>query len=144
MVRPVALIIGGTDKVGQALSAELSDNGYSVVMTYSPSDLESTRWLGSMHARGYDLRTFGWYPCDVADDASWRACIAAVIADKGAIDVLVNSAELTGDTALDLSAVLCAPAPTIGKEVDHLVASAGSIRPQLRARTVSIAPRAPA
>ncbi len=109
MVKKVAIIIGGCDKLAEAMSAKLADSGYSVALTYSASDLQANPWLGSMHARGYDLRAFGWYPCDVSDEASWRSCISAVIADRGPIDILINTAELTGDMTLDWNAVLCAP-----------------------------------
>ncbi len=90
----VALVTGGMGGLGEAVCIKLAALGYQVVTTYSPGNTKSGAWLAEMERLGYNFRAF---PCDVADYDSSAACVAAITAEVGAIDVLVNNAGITRD-----------------------------------------------
>ena len=94
MTKRVALITGGMGGLGETVSTKMSDAGYSVAVTYSPSNTTSAKWLAEMKERSYEFRA---YPCDVADYDSCAACVAAVVKDLGFVDILVNNAGITKD-----------------------------------------------
>jgi len=95
MAKRVALITGGMGGLGETISTKMADAGYTVAVTYSPSNKTSTDWLAEMKAKGY---LFNAYVCDVTDYDSAKACCAKVAADLGQIDILVNNAGITKDT----------------------------------------------
>jgi acetoacetyl-CoA reductase len=80
--------------LGETISTKMSDAGYRVVVTYSPSNTKYKSWLEDMKKRGY---AFGAFPVDVVDyDACAKQC-AAIQGEVGAIDILVNNAGITRD-----------------------------------------------
>jgi len=94
MAQRLALITGGMGGLGETISTKMSDAGYRVAVTYSPSNHQSEAWIGEMKARGYAFRA---YACDVADYDSAKRCVETVVADLGAVDILVNNAGITRD-----------------------------------------------
>ena len=90
----VALVTGGMGGLGEAICIKLAALGDKVVTTYSPGNKTSQEWLRAMNDMGYGFKA---YPCDVSDYDSCKACIAAITADMGPIDVLVNNAGITRD-----------------------------------------------
>ena len=90
----VALITGGMGGLGETISTKMSDAGYQVAVTYSPSNKTSKQWLTEMKEKGYDFRA---YPCDVSDFDSCAASAAAVEKELGPVDILVNNAGITRD-----------------------------------------------
>ena len=94
MTKRVALITGGMGGLGETISTKMSDAGYRVAVTYSPSNKTSAQWLADMKTRGYDFRAF---PCDVVDYDACAACVAAVVEEFGPVDILVNNAGITKD-----------------------------------------------
>jgi acetoacetyl-CoA reductase len=125
MRKKIALITDGAGALAQAVSAKLTDAGYGVAMTYSPSDKSANQWLANMRARGYDLQSFGWYPCDVTDEASFKYCLSAVTRDRGAIDVLVNNTHVTRETTFDWSTLLHTSVLNMTKEACDAMAGRG-------------------
>ena len=95
MTKRLALITGGMGGLGETVSTKLADAGYTVAVTYSPSNKTSESWLKDLKAKGYDFKA---YACDVTDFDSAKACCAKVVADLGPIDILVNNAGITKDT----------------------------------------------
>ncbi len=95
MAKRLALITGGMGGLGETISTKLADAGYTVAVTYSPSNKNSAAWLAEMKAKGY---LFNAYACDVTDYESSKSCCAKVAADLGQIDILVNNAGITKDT----------------------------------------------
>lgn len=74
----VALVTGGASGIGAAAAAQLTERGAAVaVLDLNP---------GESAAEHVAMR------CDVADDVSVRAAVAAVAAKFGRIDVVVNNA----------------------------------------------------
>ncbi len=94
MAKRVALITGGMGGLGETISTKMSDAGYTVAVTYSPSNKTSGEWLAEKKKQGY---TFRAYPCDVASYESSEGCVKAVVADLGPVDILVNNAGITKD-----------------------------------------------
>ena len=90
----VALVTGGMGGLGEAVCIKMAAMGYQVVTTYSPGNTKSGAWLSDMDKLGFKFRA---YPCDVADYDSAAACVAAITAEVGPIDVLVNNAGITRD-----------------------------------------------
>jgi acetoacetyl-CoA reductase len=94
MAKRVALITGGMGGLGEVISTKMADAGYTVAVTYSPSNKTSAEWLKAMKENGYEFRA---YPCDVADYESCQACVSSVATDLGTVDILVNNAGITKD-----------------------------------------------
>ena len=105
----IALITGGMGGLGETISAKMSEAGYRVAVTYSPTNKTADKWAAAMKAKGYE---FHIYPCDVADFDSCKACVDKLAADFGPVDILVNNAGITRDmtfrkmTKADWDAVL--------------------------------------
>ncbi len=90
----VALVTGGMGGLGETITAKMGDAGYRVAVTYSPGNTKHGEWVAEMKSRGYDVLAV---PCDVADIDSCARAVAAVTAQMGAVDVLVNNAGITRD-----------------------------------------------
>ncbi|MGE5505040.1 MAG: acetoacetyl-CoA reductase [Actinomycetota bacterium] len=88
----LALVTGGTRGIGRAISVALKEAGYRVVANYCGNEDA---------ARRFNAET--GIPClrfDVADFEACRAGIAAITAEHGPVDVLVNNAGITRDTPM--------------------------------------------
>jgi len=94
MAKRLALITGGMGGLGEIISTKMSDAGYRVAVTHSPSNKTTGEWTVQMKSRGYEFRT---YPCDVADFESCKSCVGGVTRDLGPVDILVNNAGITRD-----------------------------------------------
>lgn len=88
----VALVTGGTRGIGHAISVELKKAGYTVAANYAGNDAAAEAF-----AKETGIRTFKW---DVGDYDACVKGIAAVEAELGAVDVLVNNAGITRDAML--------------------------------------------
>ncbi|WP_181407550.1 SDR family NAD(P)-dependent oxidoreductase [Nocardioides sambongensis] len=78
---PVAVVTGAAGNIGRRLLDRLATAGYRVVGLDLPGALPA----GDARFRG----------CDITDDAEVRTVLAAVVADLGRIDVLVNNAGIS-------------------------------------------------
>jgi acetoacetyl-CoA reductase len=94
MAKRVALITGGMGGLGETISTKMADAGYTVVVTYSPSNTTAQKWTADMKARGY---SFHAYAADVGDYDSCAACIEKIGREVGPVDILVNNAGITRD-----------------------------------------------
>lgn len=94
MAKRVALITGGMGGLGETVSTKMADAGYTVAVTYSPSNKTSDQWLRDMKGRGYDFKA---YACDVGNYESCEVCVKQVTKDLGPVDILVNNAGITKD-----------------------------------------------
>ena len=83
MAKRVALITGGMGGLGEIISTKMADAGYTVVVTYSPSNTTAQKWTADMKARGY---SFHAYPADVGDYDSCAACIDKISREVGPAD----------------------------------------------------------
>jgi acetoacetyl-CoA reductase len=96
MTKRIALVTGGMGGIGEAISVQLDDAGYQVIVTYSPGNTGANEWLARMESQG---RKFRAYPVDVADFDSCDACVKQISAEVGPIDILVNNAGITRDAS---------------------------------------------
>jgi acetoacetyl-CoA reductase len=94
MSNRVAVITGGMGGLGETISTKMADAGYRVVVTYSPSNKASDKWLAAMQEKGY---RFNAAACDVTDFDSSKSCVEQVVAEVGPVDILVNNAGITKD-----------------------------------------------
>jgi acetoacetyl-CoA reductase len=88
----VALVTGGVRGIGAAIALALRDAGCHVAANYFANTEKADAFA---HETG--IRAYRW---DVGDFAACRDGIAAVEADLGPIDVLVNNAGITRDRML--------------------------------------------
>ncbi|MEX1660167.1 acetoacetyl-CoA reductase [uncultured Thioclava sp.] len=85
----VALVTGGTRGIGAAISAALSEAGYTVVANYAGNDDAAAKFTEETGIKAYK-----W---SVADYDGCAAGIAKIEEEIGPIDVLVNNAGITRD-----------------------------------------------
>jgi acetoacetyl-CoA reductase len=85
----VAIVTGGTRGIGEAISVALRDAGFAVAANYAGNEEK---------ARAFTERTgIRAYKWDVADLDACVAGVAAVEAELGPVDVVVNNAGITRD-----------------------------------------------
>ncbi|HLZ03172.1 MAG TPA: acetoacetyl-CoA reductase [Bradyrhizobium sp.] len=87
----VALVTGGTRGIGAAISKALKNAGYKVAASYAGNDAAAEKFKAET-----GVPVYKW------DVASFEACadgIKKVEAELGPIEVLVNNAGITRDTA---------------------------------------------
>ncbi len=92
--KPVALVTGAATGIGRSAVLALARKNYDVVVNYSRSE-EAAKDTGR-DAEALGARTL-LYRCDVSDDASVRAMLAAVAERFGRLDALINNAGTTVD-----------------------------------------------
>ena len=81
------MITGGSSGIGLATGIRFIERGAKVVSL----DLK----------RPYDEKRIAWQYCDVADDSSVRAAVAAAVKSLDGLDVLVNSAGIGMQGSID-------------------------------------------
>ena len=87
----VALVTGGTRGIGGAISKALKDAGYKVAASYAGNDAAAEKFKAET-----GIPVYKW------DVSSFDACaegVKKVEAELGPVDVLVNNAGITKDTA---------------------------------------------
>ena len=87
----VALVTGGTRGIGAAISKALKAAGYKVAASYAGNDAAAEKFKAET-----GIPVYKW---DVSSFDDCGAGIKKVEADLGPIDVLVNNAGITKDTA---------------------------------------------
>ena len=87
-----ALVTGGSRGIGEAISIALRDAGYTVAANYGGNDEAANAFK---EKTGIPV-----YKFDVGDFEACQAGVAAVEADLGPVEVLVNNAGITRDGML--------------------------------------------
>lgn len=88
----VALVTGGTRGIGKAIAVALKEAGYKVAANYGGNEESAKKFTEET-----GIPSFKW---NVGDYAACEAGVAAVEAEVGPIDVLVNNAGITRDGML--------------------------------------------
>ncbi len=88
----VAVVTGGTRGIGAAISIGLKDAGYSVAASYAGNDEAANSFKAET-----GISVYKW---DVSDFDACKEGLAAVEADLGPVEILVNNAGITRDTTL--------------------------------------------
>ena len=92
----VAIVTGAARGIGQQIAKALAQNGAKVaVVDLKPEWCEETAEI--VRAAGSEALALG---CNVAESAEVDACVRAVLAKIGAVDIMVNTAGLTKDGLL--------------------------------------------
>ncbi|MFI6445755.1 3-oxoacyl-ACP reductase FabG [Kitasatospora sp. NPDC050543] len=89
----VAVVTGAAQGIGAATAQRLAEEGATVAVV----DLTAERaqaTVDAITAKGGTARAYG---CDVADHEAVEAVFAQVVADLGALHILVNNAGITRD-----------------------------------------------
>ncbi len=94
--RRKALVTGSSSGIGAAASVALARAGYDVAVNYASSKARAEATAAACAAEGGNSFAV---KCDVADDGEVRAMIAACEDAFGRLDVLVNNAGTTIETA---------------------------------------------
>ena len=97
----VALITGGSRGIGAACARKLAALGADIAVVYAGNAEKANEVCAACEALGVRART---YQCDVADFDAVKQTVAAVKAELGSVDILVNSAGITRD---GLVAAMC-------------------------------------
>jgi acetoacetyl-CoA reductase len=85
----VAIVTGGTRGIGEAISLALQAQGLKVAANYAGNDVKAQAF-----AERTGIAVFKW---DVSNYDACQAGVAAVEAELGPVDVLVNNAGITRD-----------------------------------------------
>lgn len=88
----VAIVTGGTRGIGEAISLALRDAGMTVAANYAGNEAKAAAFTERTGIKAYK-----W---DVGDHEACLAGVAAVEADLGSVDVVVNNAGITRDGTL--------------------------------------------
>jgi 3-oxoacyl-[acyl-carrier protein] reductase len=92
--KPAALITGAATGIGRAAAVALAAAGYDVAINYSRSESAARETAAQAQAKGAKTLLF---QCDVSHDPSVREMLAAVQAEFGRLDGLVNNAGTTSN-----------------------------------------------
>ena len=97
----VALITGASRGIGAACAKKLAALGADIAVIYAGNAEKANEVCTACQALGVRARA---YQCDVADFDAVKQTVAAVKAELGSVDILVNSAGITRD---GLVAAMC-------------------------------------
>jgi NAD(P)-dependent dehydrogenase (short-subunit alcohol dehydrogenase family) len=93
-----ALVTGAAKRIGRAIALKLAAAGANVAITYrdsQPDAEETVRAIAALDVDAFAVR------CDVGDPQSIREAVAAVAAEFGQLDLLVNNAGLFESAPLE-------------------------------------------
>jgi 3-oxoacyl-[acyl-carrier protein] reductase len=90
-----ALVTGASRGIGRAIAVALARGGAKVALNYAGNEAAAAEALKLVQEAGAPQAKL--YRFDVADPAACAAAVEAVVADLGALDVLVNNAGIALD-----------------------------------------------
>jgi NAD(P)-dependent dehydrogenase (short-subunit alcohol dehydrogenase family) len=93
-----AFVTGGAKRIGRGIALALARAGADVAIGYRKSQAEAAQTASEIAALG---RRAVALECNVRSEASVRAAVAAVAAEFGRLDVLVNNAALFASAPLE-------------------------------------------
>jgi NAD(P)-dependent dehydrogenase (short-subunit alcohol dehydrogenase family) len=93
-----ALVTGAAKRIGRGIALALADAGADVAITYLGSKTEAEATVSDLQARGVRAMAV---VCDVREESSVQAAVAAVVGELGGLDVLVNNAGMFQTAALE-------------------------------------------
>ncbi|MEM9228485.1 MAG: SDR family NAD(P)-dependent oxidoreductase, partial [Pseudomonadota bacterium] len=83
------LVTGGGRGIGAAVARRLASEGAHVTITYAGSPIEADKVVKEVAAKGGQARAI---EADARKIGASAAAVAAVVADRGALDILVSNA----------------------------------------------------
>jgi len=97
-----ALVTGGAKRIGRTLALTLAEAGADVAITYRGSEAEALATVTELQSFG--VRALASH-CDVREESSVDAAVAAVVDALGGLDLLVNNAGAFETKALETISV---------------------------------------
>jgi acetoacetyl-CoA reductase len=91
----VAIVTGGARGIGGAISTALAADGAIVAVLGVPEDRERTETL--RNSLNGTAKLVHFYEANVADPQACTSAVAAVLAQHGRVDILINNAGITKD-----------------------------------------------
>ncbi len=93
----IALVTGAMGGIGTEICRQLVEDGFKVLATHRPGKEDAAQqWLED---ESFDSGTLNLLSLDVTDSTSCVETLKQVMKDYGTIDVLVNNAGITRDSA---------------------------------------------
>src|SRR6187402_621211 len=92
-----ALVTGASKGIGRSIALKYADQGANVAFTYLSSVEQGQALETELTAKGIKAKG---YRSDASDFAQAEKLVNDVIADFGALDILINNAGITADTLL--------------------------------------------
>ncbi|MCD8065883.1 MAG: 3-oxoacyl-[acyl-carrier-protein] reductase [Oscillospiraceae bacterium] len=89
-----ALVTGASRGIGAAIALKLASRGADIAIIYAGNSAAAEETAEKCAALGVTARC---YKCNVADFAEAKAAVAAVKADFGGVNILVNNAGINRD-----------------------------------------------
>lgn len=97
LANKVAFVSGASRGIGKGIVLKLADYGANVAFTYRSSQAEAEEIVKLLEAKGVKAKA---YQSNAADYQQTEEIVNQVIADFGALDVIVNNAGITKDNLL--------------------------------------------
>jgi citronellol/citronellal dehydrogenase len=92
----IAIVTGASRGIGKAIALGYARQGATVIVAARSETAPNERLPGSIHETVEQIETLGGRAlavrCDVTDEASVNAMVAATLAEFGRVDILVNNA----------------------------------------------------
>jgi 3-oxoacyl-[acyl-carrier protein] reductase len=89
-----ALVTGGSQGIGAAVSLELAREGANICLTYRKHEAEAKEYAAEIIAMGRKALAL---QCDIASFAQAEEVVKSAIAEMGRMDILVNNAGMNWD-----------------------------------------------
>ncbi len=94
LMNKVALVTGGSQGIGKAISEKLLAAGATVAIA-ALDDPALTGTASEFKSRGLRFKSYGM---DLTDDTQIETLVGSVVRDLGPLDILINNAGITGPT----------------------------------------------
>ena len=89
-----AIVTGGSQGIGAAISLELAREGADICLTYRKHEAEAKNYAAEIKAMGRKALAL---PCDISVYAEAEATVKTALETFGQIDILVNNAGMNWD-----------------------------------------------
>ena len=89
-----ALVTGGSQGIGAAVSLELAREGANICLTYRKHEAEAKEYAAEIMAMGRKALAL---QCDIASFAQAEQVVKSAMAELGRVDILVNNAGMNWD-----------------------------------------------
>ena len=89
-----AIVTGGSQGIGAAISLELAREGANVCLTYRKHEAEAREYVEEIKSMGRQALAI---QCDIARYAEAEAVVKAAVETFGRVDILVNNAGMNWD-----------------------------------------------
>ena len=93
-----ALVTGAAKRIGRAIALAYAEAGANVAITYRDSSAEADQTVADLAALGIDASA---HRCNLDSPEDIAASVAAVVAEHGRLDLLVNNAGTFASAALE-------------------------------------------